>query len=477
VLNEIECWTQDFDKSPVFWLNGLAGTGKSVIAQTIAEWAFANGNLGASFFCSRGVKCRSDVRRIFPTLAFQLALQYPEFRSSLIHLLRSNPNIVHESLHNQMQQLLVKPLLSANISTVIVIDALDKCRDEDQESAILRVLGQTISKLPRVKFFITSRPEPHIIAGFRDSLLAKSTEIFILHNAEPDTVDDDIRHFFKHELSQLAQRRKMDDWPTSEELDVLCRRTTGFFAYAAATINFLENCYPQRRLREIVTLPEGRARLKGHTKLEYLYASTLQAAFPENNEGDTMVRSILSALVLATTPLSQPAIATLTGFGRNEIQRVLELIQSILVLPEDPNHPVRPFHQSFPDFITDPTCCTNKRFYISPDYHTKLALCCLKLIIKSLENVDPAPGNVWMEESGVNEAVEYARRSWDKHLLVTKDRAMDTVNVLRSFLESVTAHPDGLRSEVDGCGDPRRSMLRPDLLTSVISVPPCLVVY
>ena len=36
VLDEIESWTTGFNKSPVFWLNGLAGTGKSTIAQTIA---------------------------------------------------------------------------------------------------------------------------------------------------------------------------------------------------------------------------------------------------------------------------------------------------------------------------------------------------------------------------------------------------------------------------------------------------------
>jgi hypothetical protein len=455
VLNEIERWTLDFNKSPVFWLNGLTGTGKSAIARTIAERIFADGRFGASFFCSRDVtdhniirrlarlmdvKDRSDLHLIFPTLAHQLARQYPEFRSSLIPLLQSNPKIVHKSLHDQMQQLLVKPLLSANISTVIVIDALDVCRDEDQESAILHVLGQLVPKLPRVKFFITSRPEPHIMARFRDPLLAKSTNVFILHNVEPDTVDDNIRCFFKYELSELAHRREIDDWPTSEELDVLCQRTAGFFPYAAATVKFLKSSVgdPRRRLREIVNPPEGttrggraglgglfsglkgikkspegttregKARLKGYSSLNSLYASTLQAAFPENDDSDTMARSILSAVILATTPLSQPALATLTGFGRNEIQRVLELIQSILVLPKDPNHPVRPFHQSFPDFITDPTCCTDKRFYISPDYHTKLALRCLKLIAKSMENVDPAPGNVWMEESGVREAVEYA---------------------------------------------------------------------
>lgn len=120
VLNEIERWAEDFDKSPVFWLNGLAGTGKSTIAQTIAERDFADGRLGASFFCSRGVEDRSDLQLIFPTLAFQLAQKYPTFRSSLIPLLQSNADVVHESLQSQMERLIVEPMLSAQISTVIV---------------------------------------------------------------------------------------------------------------------------------------------------------------------------------------------------------------------------------------------------------------------------------------------------------------------------------------------------------------------
>jgi hypothetical protein len=78
VLNEIESWTKDFNESPVFWLNGLAGTGKSTIAQTVSERIFADGLLGASFFCSRDFEDRSDLHLIFPTLAFQLAHKYPE---------------------------------------------------------------------------------------------------------------------------------------------------------------------------------------------------------------------------------------------------------------------------------------------------------------------------------------------------------------------------------------------------------------
>ena len=70
VLWEIECWSMGKQEQHVFWLNGLAGTGKSTIAQTFAERMFADGRLGASFFCSRDFEDRSNLQAIFPTLAF-----------------------------------------------------------------------------------------------------------------------------------------------------------------------------------------------------------------------------------------------------------------------------------------------------------------------------------------------------------------------------------------------------------------------
>ena len=152
VLNEIESWTKDFKKSPVFWLNGLAGTGKSTIAQTVAERVFADGLLGASFFCSRDFEDRSDLHSIFPTLAFQLAQNYPGFRSHLVPLLRSNPDIVDCSLYGQMERLIVEPLQSVDVSTVILIDALDECKDDEPSSAILSVLGRLAKRIPKSSF-------------------------------------------------------------------------------------------------------------------------------------------------------------------------------------------------------------------------------------------------------------------------------------------------------------------------------------
>ena len=115
----------------MFWLNGLAGTGKSTIAQTFAEITFAEGKLGASFFCSWDFEDRSNIQAIFPTLAFQLAYRYPQFREQLLRVLRANPGIGRESLCSQMEKVIVGPLKAIRAPTLIIIDALDECKDKE----------------------------------------------------------------------------------------------------------------------------------------------------------------------------------------------------------------------------------------------------------------------------------------------------------------------------------------------------------
>ena len=48
-LRGVERWLTGEQEQCIFWLNGLAGTGKSTISQTFAETSFAEGELGASF--------------------------------------------------------------------------------------------------------------------------------------------------------------------------------------------------------------------------------------------------------------------------------------------------------------------------------------------------------------------------------------------------------------------------------------------
>jgi hypothetical protein len=454
VLDEIELWTRDSNRPPVYWLNGLAGTGKSTIAQTIAERMFADNRLGGSFFCSRDSIDRSNPRLIFPTLAVQLARKYPEFRSSLVPLVRSDPECATESLYNQMRRMIVGPLKKSAISTVLVIDALDECKDEEPESAILSILGQFASEIPNVKFFLTGRPEPQILQGLNLPGMVEARDVFVLHEIRSNEIGGDIRRFFEHWFSDIARRRRgLDGWPTVKQLDRLCERAAGLFVYAMATVKFTDDYSPRERLDLLLQSPEssareGKTKLKANTTLDSLYMSILQQAFGNKDpEDDPKVRSVLGAVVLAANSLSPSAIATLLSFDSEAVFSRLSSIHSLLILQEAVDVPVLPFHKSFPDFITDPTRCINERFHISPsDYHLELLVKCLNLMSRRLEeNMCGLPDTVKNDEVdnldkkvslSIDGGLKYACESWHKHLIDERTaRTPVLISALHRFLE------------------------------------------
>ena len=138
---------------------------------------------------------------------------------------------------------------------VIVIDALDECKDEEPVSTILSVLGQFVAQVPKVKFFITGRPEPRIRDGFRLPLLAEATVVFLLHEVEPSQIHNDTSLFFRHSFSEIKSRRHgLDGWPTKEQLDLLCERAGGLFVHAIATVRFVDqkNNSPKKQLDRLL---------------------------------------------------------------------------------------------------------------------------------------------------------------------------------------------------------------------------------
>ena len=422
---------------------------------------FADGQLGASFFCSRDFEDRRNLQHILPTLAVQLARKNPQFRSAFVRLVQQDPDIAHESLFNQMQKLIVQPLRESNVSTIIIIDALDECKDEEPASAFLSVLGQFVSEIPDVKFLITGRPEPRIQEGFRLPLLAEVTDVFILHEVAPIQVDDDIQLFFTYEFSGLVRRRRgLDGWPTKEQIDLLCKRAAGLFVYAVATVKFIDkqSANPIERLNLLLQSPKGsgreaRTKLNENMTLDSLYTSVLKGAFGDDDDpdNDPKVRSVLGAMVLATNPISSSSIAKLLNLDADQdVLPLLSSAQSLLILQEDINYPIRPFHKSFPDFIIDPDRCADRRFHVSPSHHhSQLLIGCLHLMSRTLErNMCKLPEGV--SNSDINDlkertkryidpALQYACRSWHIHIVGRHTTSVDAPGItsaMHRFLES-----------------------------------------
>ena len=318
-----------------------------------------------------------------------------------------------------MLKLIVQPLKKSNILTVIIIDTLDECANEKPARGILSVLGQLASEIPMVKFFVTALPELRMYKPIRLTPLEdkNTATILFLHDLNPTQVASDVELIFDRALHNIALRHGLDDWPTKEQLDLLCQRTAGLFMHAAATIKFIDKkgANPRERLNLLLQSPESsglkaKTKFKGNTTIDSLYASILQGAFG-GHSNLPKVQSVLGAMVVAACPLSTSTIAILSDLDHPmEVFFILASLQSVIITPPDKNSPVQPFHKSFHHFIIDPDRCKNKRFHVSPPaHHSELLLGCLRLMNRKLEkNMCKLPDGVANSDvNGLKERVEW----------------------------------------------------------------------
>ena len=180
--------------------------------------------------------------------------------------------------------------------------------------------------------------------------------------------------------------------------------------------------------------------------LNTLYTTILKAAFGNRGPGnDAKLRSVLGAVILAVNPLPPSVIATLLAFNTRDVPPLLSSVGSLFILQEDA--PVRPFHKSFPDFVTDPDRCTDRRFLISPpDHHLQLLIGCFDLmnrtLAKNMCKLPDAVANSDVEDlkeriEKIDPALRYACLSWHVHLVEADTKPAHTPTItptLHQFL-------------------------------------------
>jgi hypothetical protein len=445
VLQQLERWLKDERDQRVFWLNGLAGTGKSTVAQTFAATCFADGDLGATYFCSRDADDRSNLQNIIPTLAFQLAYRYSGFREELLKLLKTDPDVGRESLSSQMEKLVVGPFKTTQIRTLIIIDALDECKDKQPESAILFVLSKYVDQIPNVKFFITGRPETHVRSGFRLPSLEPVTKVFNLHEVERSIVDNDIKLFFRRRLADISRNRSdcdlTTDWPSPPDIDILCKKAAGLFIYAETVVKFIasKDHLPTERLKLITSFPQRTAE-EGKSGIDDLYTQLLEEAFcnicVDDKEFYHHFRSVVGSVLLVFNPLQMKTFSTL--LKTSKFPTTLRSLHSVFLVPKNSTGPVRVFHKSFPDFLTDPERCKDERFFINPSvHHQEVLLSCLNLMKERLKrNICGLDDFVSLkkvndlsacQKAHIGDALEYACRFWTRHLAEIPSSSYDGV--------------------------------------------------
>src|SRR6266704_254410 len=200
LLSDMGEWIFAVTEFLIYVLSGLAGIGKSTVAQTIAERAANLGILGAPFFFSRDESDRRSAEKFVTTIAFQLCIYNKEFAEAIGKALTEEQGaaVTTKDPEQQLAVLILEPLRdlakARSRPVIIVVDALDECDDKDVPS-VLAVLSLLVQALPCFKVILTTRPRPHIPVS------PEVQKIFYLQDIYEKIVDSDIRLYLKHCLS------------------------------------------------------------------------------------------------------------------------------------------------------------------------------------------------------------------------------------------------------------------------------------
>jgi hypothetical protein len=460
LLEEIYNWADGENSPCMFWLNGLAGTGKSTISRTIARIYHERNRLGASFFFSRGGGDVSHASKFVTSIAVQLANNAPSLKWAICDAISKRSDIADQSLRDQWRHLVLGPLskLSGSdcYSYILVVDALDECDDENNIRIVLQLLAETRPlETVRLRVFLTSRPEVPIRHGIYQ-IPETEHQDFVLHNISPSVVDHDIGIFLKHSFKLIANEHALGTgWPSEQIVNRLVNNASGLFIWAATACRFVREGTKTSIIRKrLALLLQGSSSLnKPEEHLDEIYITVLEhspsaeLSHEEKEQIFCKLRLVLGSVVALFSPLSTISLSRMLFLTKEEVEETLEDLHSILDIPRNQSRPVRLHHPSFRDFLLNEDRCTDPNFQVNDKkVHERLAACCIQLMSDSLKQdicgVE-APGVLVtnMESSQVNKhlplEVQYACLYWVQHL---QKSGAQLYNQVYQFLQDHLLH-------------------------------------
>ena len=170
LFDGFQSWLGDAS-SRIFWLTGVAGTGKTAFAEELLRRHEAS--FAAHFFFKHNTKLKSDLVGMLTTVAFQLAQAHC---SDGRQLQKGVAELGGDDLHTYELEDLLEHLLETPLGVgsrpgqgkvVVLLDALDECKRFKGQD-ISKVLAGWMNRLPaHVCFLLTSRPEEDILDDLR----------------------------------------------------------------------------------------------------------------------------------------------------------------------------------------------------------------------------------------------------------------------------------------------------------------------
>ncbi|KAF9766270.1 hypothetical protein IL306_001345 [Fusarium sp. DS 682] len=466
LLRDLSSWITDDASKPILWLNGMAGTGKSTIARTVAKERSKCSDLGASFFFKRGGADRGSLIRFVPSVARQLARSVPGFARFVKNALDSDPDIVSKAVAKQFAELVEAPLKELTKTATqtsplaIIIDALDECEGDDEIRSLIQILSRAGSIQNCLRILITSRPDLPIRLGF--ARISGSYRALVLHDMPADTIKQDIMKFLINEFKRIRDDfnslapKELElpaGWPGEGAIDKLTNMAVPLFIFAATICRFIKDYKidsPSERLKNYFQLSDNNY----GTHLGQIYGPVLQSIVADVSAADhrqivEQTCHIVGSIAILASPLSIMAMSKLLEAPVNVVHSRLDALHSILNIPPNLHEPVRLLHISLRGYLTDPTQKQKNEFWVDEQCtHLRLFKNSLRVMDNSLkEDICNLvwPGTERTEISSaqvvscIPDELQYACCHWVYHLQKTKSPELNDEEVFK-FLQKHLFH-------------------------------------
>ncbi|KAH6981484.1 hypothetical protein EDB80DRAFT_626107, partial [Ilyonectria destructans] len=461
LLRQISEWADDPRAEAIFWLNGMAGTGKSTISRTVARSFATTGRLGASFFFRRGEADRGSLSKFVTTIAAQLVSRVPAFAPHAKNAIDADTTIFGKAAQEQFKKLILEPLsripqdARKTATLVVVVDALDECERDDDVKLIINLFSRVKTlQSPRLRILVTSRPDLPIRLGF--SVIMGKYQDLVLHEMPEHIVEHDISAFLQHELAVIRSnynnsvpkdRQLPTSWPGQSNIQILVQMAVPLFIFAATVCRFLADrrCgNPNKQLQEVLKYrTRSQESQLDATYLPVLNQLVVGLPIRQREKALQEFRVIVGSIVILATPLSPCALAQMLSVSKDTIDDRLDLLHSVLSIPPSSSAPVRLLHLSFRDFLVDAEKRGKNPFWVDEKYsHGKMAANCLRVMNERLRTdiCDMnAPGtsrstiNPKKVDACLPPEVQYACLHWVYHIQHARDHVSDGGPV-RDFL-------------------------------------------
>ncbi|KAH9484684.1 hypothetical protein JR316_0001583 [Psilocybe cubensis] len=325
------------------WLYGPAGAGKSAIGHSIAmklQESLECQRYGSSFFFAKGAPGRGDGNKLFSTIAYELAMNFPEYRAVLDAVMQDNPTLPTKSINVQIQNLLIRPLRKLSNwpshHPTIIIDGLDECSGEKRmHGAILSTISNTIiqHRIP-LRFLIISRPEYWIADAFEIGCFSSVVKRLSLR--DDHDADAGIRHYLCDEFNRIYDEN-IDvmcsiprPWPQEQIIERFVACASGQFVYASTVIKFVGDslhCDPLEQLR-VLTTDESCEESSAFSELDHLYV-TILSTYPRWG----MLKRVLGAIVHRSA-MSEAVMEHIFDVPPPELRQILRSMRPLIYIAD-----------------------------------------------------------------------------------------------------------------------------------------------